>query len=47
MMAPCDGFYSTPGLGGNQVRMAYVLKKKDLARALIILEKALEKYNNL
>jgi len=44
MMAPAAGFYSTPGLGKNQVRMAYVLKKEDLARSLIVLEKALEAY---
>ena len=44
MMAPAAGFYSTPGLGRNQVRMAYVLKKEDLARALLVLEKALEVY---
>ncbi|MBQ6253382.1 MAG: pyridoxal phosphate-dependent aminotransferase [Bacteroidales bacterium] len=46
MMAPAAGFYSTPGLGLNQVRMAYVLKKEDLTRALIVLEKALEVYNS-
>ena len=45
MMAPANGFYSTPGLGKNQVRMAYVLKKESLARALFVLEKALEAYN--
>ena len=44
MMAPAAGFYSTPGLGRNQVRLAYVLKKEDLARALLVLEKALEAY---
>ena len=47
MMAPASGFYSTPGLGRDQVRIAYVLKKEDLQRALFILEKALEAYNNL
>lgn len=47
MMAPASGFYSTPGMGRNQVRIAYVLKKDDLQRALFILEKALEKYNSL
>ncbi len=46
MMAPAAGFYSTPGLGKNQVRMAYVLKEEDLARALKILRAALEAYNN-
>ncbi len=45
MMAPAAGFYSTKGLGRNQVRMAYVLKQEDLARALLVLEKALEAYN--
>lgn len=44
MMAPAAGFYNTPGLGRNQVRIAYVLKKEDLAKALVILEKALEVY---
>lgn len=46
MMAPASGFYSTPGLGRDEVRIAYVLKKEDLRRALLILEKALEAYNN-
>ncbi len=45
MMAPATGFYATPGQGKNMVRMAYVLKKADLERALIVLEKALEAYN--
>ena len=44
MMAPATGFYSTPGKGKNEVRIAYVLKKEDLAKALTILEKALEEY---
>ena len=44
MMAPASGFYTTPGAGRNQVRMAYVLKKDDLNRALIVLAKALEAY---
>lgn len=43
-MAPATGFYTTPGYGTNEVRIAYVLKKKDLAKALKILEKALEAY---
>ena len=45
MMAPASGFYSTPGMGRDEVRIAYVLKKEDLQRALFILEKALEAYN--
>ena len=45
MMAPAAGFYSTPGMGMNQVRLAYVLNKHDIHRALFILEKALEAYH--
>lgn len=45
MMAPASGFYSTPGLGRDEVRIAYVLNKEDLQRALYILEKALEVYS--
>ena len=44
MMAPAAGFYTTPGAGINQVRIAYVLKKEDLTRALVVLRKALEAY---
>ena len=44
-MAPASGFYITPGKGKNEVRIAYVLKKEDLAGAMIVLEKALEEYN--
>ena len=43
-MAPASGFYTTPGLGRNEVRLAYVLKKEDLAAAMDILEKALAAY---
>ena len=43
-MAPASGFYTTPGSGINQVRIAYVLKKEDLTRALFVLQKALEAY---
>ncbi|WP_243345464.1 pyridoxal phosphate-dependent aminotransferase [Parabacteroides sp. FAFU027] len=43
-MAPASGFYTTPGIGRNEVRIAYVLKKEDLANALIVLQKALEAY---
>jgi len=43
-MAPASGFYTTPGMGKNEVRMAYVLNKKDLAIALKTLAKALESY---
>ncbi|MEG0948095.1 MAG: pyridoxal phosphate-dependent aminotransferase [Bacteroidales bacterium] len=44
MMAPASGFYTTPGLGRDEVRIAYVLKKDDLQKALFVLEKALEAY---
>ena len=44
MMAPASGFYTTPGAGVNQVRIAYVLKKHDLERSLLVLRKALEAY---
>ncbi len=46
MVAPASGFYSTPGEGKNQVRIAYVLNKKDLIRSVEILAKALKQYNN-
>ena len=44
MMAPASGFYTTPGAGKNEVRIAYILKKNDLERALFLLRKALEVY---
>ena len=43
-MAPASGFYTTPGAGRNEVRISYVLKKEDLTRALFVLSKALEAY---
>jgi aspartate aminotransferase len=44
MLAPATGFYGTPGLGRNEVRLAYVLNVTDLAAAMDCLEKALEVY---
>ena len=44
MLAPASGFYSEDGLGKNEVRIAYVLEKKELQKALIVLGKALEAY---
>ena len=44
MMAPASGFYSTPGKGYNEVRIAYVLNINDLKNAMITLEKALLAY---
>ena len=46
MVAPAAGFYSTKGLGLNQVRIAYVLKKEDLIQSVCILKAALKKYNS-
>ncbi|MDE7385887.1 MAG: pyridoxal phosphate-dependent aminotransferase [Muribaculaceae bacterium] len=43
-MAPASGFYTTPGYGKNEVRMAYVLNKEDLGKALIVLREALKAY---
>ena len=47
MMAPGSGFYATPGMGRDEVRIAYALNIEDLKRAVVILEKALEAYNSL
>jgi aspartate aminotransferase len=44
MLAPASGFYSTPGLGKDEVRIAYVLNKYDLEKAMVCLEKALQVY---
>jgi aspartate aminotransferase len=44
MLAPATGFYSTPGAGINEVRLAYVLNKTDLKNAMICLDKALKSY---
>ncbi len=46
MFAPAAGFYATPGSGVNEIRMAYVLKREDIARAMELLADAIEKYNN-
>lgn len=46
MVAPAAGFYSTPGVGINQIRIAYVLKKESLIRAVEILKIALSKYKD-
>lgn len=47
MMAPAAGFYANHELGRSQVRLAYVLNKKDLKRAIHILEVALDEYNKI
>tara|TARA_R110000765_G_scaffold47112_6_gene96980 strand:- start:828 stop:2018 length:1191 start_codon:yes stop_codon:yes gene_type:complete len=46
MVAPAAGFYATEGLGKNQIRIAYVLEKEDLKRAVHILKEALKVYAN-
>ncbi len=45
MFACGEPFYATPGKGKNEVRMAYVLKREDLERAMDVLAKAIEEYN--
>jgi aspartate aminotransferase len=44
MIAPANGFYSTPGLGRNEVRIAYVLNTEDIKKAMHILAEALKVY---
>ncbi len=44
MVAPASGFYSTPGSGKNQIRIAYVLNKESLIRSVELLKLALEQY---
>ncbi len=46
MVAPAAGFYSTPNVGLDEVRIAYVLKKEDLIQAVAILKEALAVYNS-
>lgn len=46
MVAPASGFYSTKGIGLDEVRIAYVLKKEDLIKAVEVLKHALEAYKN-
>lgn len=46
MVAPAAGFYSTPGVGLNQIRIAYVLKKESLIKAVHILKQALKVYKD-
>ncbi len=47
MVAPASGFYSTPGKGRDEIRLAYVLKEKDLKRGLEVFRAGLEKYRRL
>lgn len=43
-MAPASGFYTTPGMGKDEVRLAYVFEKEELRKAMLVLRKALEAY---
>lgn len=47
MVAPAAGFYSTPNVGLDEVRIAYVLKKEDLIKAVEILKEAIKVYNSI
>lgn len=44
MVAPASGFYSTPGLGKDEVRIAYVLNRQDLGNAITVIAEALKVY---
>ena len=46
MVAPAAGFYSTPNVGLDEIRIAYVLKKEDLIRSVEILADAIKQYNS-
>ena len=46
MFAPAEGFYATPGLGKNEIRIAYILNENDLGKAMKIFRAGLEKYKN-
>lgn len=47
MACPAEGFYATPGLGRDEIRLAYILKKEDLHRAAVLLKEGLEQYLQL
>jgi len=44
MIAPASGFYTTPGIGKDEVRLAYCINKEQLTKAMVVLRKALEAY---
>lgn len=46
MVAPAAGFYSTPGMGLNQIRIAYVLKEESLKKAVNIIKEGLKVYSD-
>ena len=45
MFSPAEGFYATPGLGREEMRIAYVLNKKDMARGVQLIRLGMEAYN--
>lgn len=47
MAAPCEGFYATPGLGRNELRLAYILNKDDLKKAMHIFREGLKEYRKI
>ncbi|MFA5478471.1 MAG: pyridoxal phosphate-dependent aminotransferase [Candidatus Muiribacteriota bacterium] len=47
MVAPADGFYATEGAGKDEIRIAYILKKEDLEKAMTILLAGIEEYNRI
>jgi len=47
MVAPASGFYATPGLGNNEVRIAYVLNEDDLRTSIELLREALTRYRRI
>lgn len=47
MLAPANGFYSTPDIGKDEVRIAYVLKEDDLRKSMEIIREAITKYNKM
>ena len=47
MAAPAEGFYATPGLGKDELRLAYVLNEDDLTKAMQVFRSGLEEYRKL
>ena len=46
MFAPAEGFYATPGLGKDEMRIAYVLNQADMRRGVELIRLGMEKYKN-
>ena len=47
MVAPAEGFYATPSLGKNEIRISYCINSDELKEAMMILSKGLEKYKSI